>query len=152
MNDTLCRGAWDKGCTDIMYMTIEYPNYPIIYLLTKPSGNCVTVLKRKNSSFHFRIWTRILTTTTKWVNIELRPVSYSQGIVSVNLLNCRVYKVFRAKKEEDKSIFFDQLRLSFLLCTYHPHHISILLLAQKSFKFHGKNSKFEKLKFWMSNV
>ena len=30
MNDALCRGAWDKGCTDIMYMTIEYPNYPII--------------------------------------------------------------------------------------------------------------------------
>ncbi len=34
MNDTLCRGAWDKGCTDIMYMIIEYPNYPIISLLT----------------------------------------------------------------------------------------------------------------------
>ena len=25
--------AWDKGCTDIMYMIIEYPNYPIISLL-----------------------------------------------------------------------------------------------------------------------
>ena len=24
MNDALCRAAWDKGCTDIMYMTIEY--------------------------------------------------------------------------------------------------------------------------------
>ena len=23
MNDTLFRGAWDKGCTDIMYMIIE---------------------------------------------------------------------------------------------------------------------------------
>ena len=33
MNDALCRGAWDKGCTDIMYMIIEYPNYPIISLL-----------------------------------------------------------------------------------------------------------------------
>ncbi len=24
MNDTLCRRAWDKNCTDSMYMTIEY--------------------------------------------------------------------------------------------------------------------------------
>ncbi len=29
MNDALCRGALDKGCTDIMYMTIEYPNYQL---------------------------------------------------------------------------------------------------------------------------
>ena len=26
MNDALCREAWDKGCTDIMYMTNKYPN------------------------------------------------------------------------------------------------------------------------------
>ena len=25
-----------KGCTDIMYMIIEYPNYPSISLLTQP--------------------------------------------------------------------------------------------------------------------
>ena len=24
-------GAWDKGCTDIWYMTIEYIDFPIIY-------------------------------------------------------------------------------------------------------------------------
>ncbi len=46
MNDTFCRGAWDNGCTDIMYMTIEYPNYPIISLLTQPTGNCVNVLRK----------------------------------------------------------------------------------------------------------
>ncbi len=46
MNDTRCRGAWDKGCTDIMYMTIEYPNYPIISLLTQPTENCVNNSKR----------------------------------------------------------------------------------------------------------
>ena len=33
MNDALCRGDLDKGCTDIMYMIIEYLNYPIISLL-----------------------------------------------------------------------------------------------------------------------
>ncbi len=33
MNDGLCRGAWDKGCTDIMYMIIGYRNYPIISFL-----------------------------------------------------------------------------------------------------------------------
>ena len=27
MNDTIRSGAWDKGCTDIMYITTEYPNY-----------------------------------------------------------------------------------------------------------------------------
>ena len=35
MNDTLCRGAWDRGCTDIMYMIIEHPIYPIISLPNK---------------------------------------------------------------------------------------------------------------------
>ncbi len=41
MNDALCRGAWDKGCTDIMYMTIEYPNNSIISPPKQPRGNCV---------------------------------------------------------------------------------------------------------------
>ncbi len=72
MNDTLCRGAWDKGCTDIMYMIIEYPNYPIISLLTQLRGNCVNMLWLRNSSFNIRIWTRILTTATQCVTIELR--------------------------------------------------------------------------------
>ncbi len=53
MNDTRCRDAWDKGCIDIMYMTIEYPNYPIIYLLTQPRENCVNVLRLRNLSVHF---------------------------------------------------------------------------------------------------
>ncbi len=48
MNDALCRGAWDKGCTDIMYMNIENPNYQIISLLTQPRGNCETVLPVEN--------------------------------------------------------------------------------------------------------
>ena len=51
MNDALCRGAWDKGCTDIMYMIIEYPNYPIISLLTQLRRNCVNMLWLRNSSF-----------------------------------------------------------------------------------------------------
>ncbi len=42
MNDTLCRGACDKGCADIMYMTIEYPNYPIFSFLTQPRENVWT--------------------------------------------------------------------------------------------------------------
>ena len=36
MNDALRRGAWDKGCTDIMYVTIEYPNLLNNPLLTQP--------------------------------------------------------------------------------------------------------------------
>ena len=51
MNDALHRGAWDKGCTDIMYLTIEYPNYPIISLLTQPRGNCVNVLRLRSRYF-----------------------------------------------------------------------------------------------------
>ena len=36
MNDAHCRGAWDKGFTDIMRITIEFPNYQIIsYTYTK---------------------------------------------------------------------------------------------------------------------
>ncbi len=37
--NVLRRGVSDKGCIDIMYLTIEYPNYPIISLLTQPRGN-----------------------------------------------------------------------------------------------------------------
>ncbi len=37
-NEWRCGGALDKGCTDIMYMTIVYPNYPIISYLTQPGG------------------------------------------------------------------------------------------------------------------
>ena len=48
MNDALCRGAWDKGCTDIMYMTTDYPKYPIISLLTQQNRHCVNVLRRRN--------------------------------------------------------------------------------------------------------
>ena len=49
MNEALCRGAWDKGCTDIMYMIVKYPIYPIISLLTQPRGNRVNVLQLGNS-------------------------------------------------------------------------------------------------------
>ncbi len=38
MNDALRRGAWDKGCTDVTCVTIEYPNYSMIYPLTQPEG------------------------------------------------------------------------------------------------------------------
>ena len=72
MNDALRRRALDKGCTDIMYVTIEYPNYPIISLLTQPRGNCVNVLRLWHSSFHFGTWTRILTIATQCVTIGLR--------------------------------------------------------------------------------
>ncbi len=60
MNDALCNGAWDKVRTDIMYMTAEYPNYPIISLLTQPRENCV----------NFGTLTWILT-ATQCVTIEL---------------------------------------------------------------------------------
>ncbi len=59
-------------------MIIEYPNYPIILLLTQPRENCVNMLWLRNLSFQFGIWTQILTTTTQCVTIELRrPSSYS---------------------------------------------------------------------------
>ncbi len=51
MNDALRRGACDKGFTDIMYVTIEYLNHPIISLLTQPRGNCAKILWPRNSSF-----------------------------------------------------------------------------------------------------
>ena len=34
-HDTLRRGIWDKGSTD-MYFTIEYPNESIILFITHP--------------------------------------------------------------------------------------------------------------------
>ena len=79
MNNTLCGGAKNKGCSDNMYnyMTIEYPNYQIFSLLTQPRENCVNVMRLRNSRFHFWTWTRILTTATQCVTIELRrPSSY----------------------------------------------------------------------------
>ena len=82
MNDALCR----------MYMIIEYPNYPIISLLTQPRGNCVNMLWLRNSSFHFGIWTRILTTATQCFTIELRRtrwihVQYAVRFIDKCLIN-----------------------------------------------------------------
>ncbi len=37
MNDSLRTGAWDKGSAEMMYLTIEYPNYSITSLLTQPA-------------------------------------------------------------------------------------------------------------------
>ena len=79
MNVALCRGAWDKGRTDIMYMTIVYPNYPIISLLTQPRRNCVNMLWLWNSSLHFGTWTRILSTATQCVTIELLYLIFRYG-------------------------------------------------------------------------
>ena len=36
MIDAHCRGAWDKGSTDIMHVTIKYPNLLNNPLLTQP--------------------------------------------------------------------------------------------------------------------
>ena len=52
MNDASCREAWDKGCTDIMYMTIEYPNYPIISFHTQPRvGDTIYISSEKTGNF-----------------------------------------------------------------------------------------------------
>ena len=95
MNDALRRRAWDKGCTDIMYLTIEYPNYPIISLLTQPRGNCVNVLPSRNSSFHFGTWIRILTTATQCVTIELRRPNIHS---TPNAIKNMIFQIFNLKK------------------------------------------------------
>ena len=46
INDTFLRAALDKGCTDIMYLTIEYPNYSLISL----GGSCVDLMRLRNSN------------------------------------------------------------------------------------------------------
>ncbi len=52
MIDALCREALDMGCTDIMYMTIKYPNHPIIYLHTQPrGGDTIYVSSEKTGNF-----------------------------------------------------------------------------------------------------
>ena len=51
MYDALHKGAWDKGCNDIMYMTIAYQSAPSNY--TTKGKLCVNVLRLRNSCFHF---------------------------------------------------------------------------------------------------
>ena len=87
MNDALRRGAWDKGCTDIMYVTIKYPNHLIISLLTQP-GEVVWICSTENSSCHMGTWTRTLITVTQCVTTELRrPLSIN---VKARPLICRI--------------------------------------------------------------
>ena len=40
MNDAFNRGAWSKGCVDVIHLIIEHPNYLTILLLTQPGGGC----------------------------------------------------------------------------------------------------------------
>ena len=74
MNDALCRGAWDKGCTDIKYMAIEYdsklPNNLPSYTTTK--GKLCEYVVIEKFEFPLNFGTRILTTATQYVTIELR--------------------------------------------------------------------------------
>ena len=71
---------------DIMYLTIYYPNYQIISLLTQPRGNCMNVLWLKNYSFHFGTWTRILTTATQGVTILLNLYIFTNKRKNKNIL------------------------------------------------------------------
>ena len=47
--NALFRGAWDKGCTDFMYMTIEskLPNYLPSYTFTTKGKLCEHVVTKK---------------------------------------------------------------------------------------------------------
>ncbi len=74
MNDTLFRWPWDKGCTDIMYMTIEYPKHPIISLLTKPRGNCVYVLRDSTSGLELEF---------SLLQLNALPLSYNAPVDSL---------------------------------------------------------------------
>ena len=68
---TLTREAWDKGCTDIMHVIIEYPNYSTISLLTQPSESWVNLLGLRISSCHKGSWTENLTTVNQFATTEL---------------------------------------------------------------------------------
>ena len=49
MNDALRRGALDKGSSNIMYGTIEYPNLLNNHLLTQPGEVAWLLLRNLNT-------------------------------------------------------------------------------------------------------
>ena len=59
MNDALQRGAWDKGSTDIMYVTIDYPNLLNNPLLTQPGEVVWLFLQIRNSSQYMETLTTV---------------------------------------------------------------------------------------------
>ena len=44
MNDAFRREAWDKSCTGIMYVTIEYPDYLKVSLLIHHGRLCECIM------------------------------------------------------------------------------------------------------------
>ena len=51
MYDALHKGAWDKGCNDIMYMTIAYQSAPSNYTTKGKLCECIATEK-----FVFPLW------------------------------------------------------------------------------------------------
>ena len=61
-----------------MYLTIEYPNYPIISLLTQPRGNCVKVVE-------IRVSTSRLELEFSPPQLNVLPLSYDAPYISLFL-------------------------------------------------------------------
>ena len=107
------------GCTDTVpdYWVSKLPNNRHSYT-TK--GNCVNVLQLWNSSFHFGTWTRILTTATQCVTIELRrPYYYLEILQQEKKTLC--LKIFHIW------LWVSQNGWSYFLAICKPHQFTILL-------------------------
>ena len=59
-----------------MYMIIVYPNYPFIFLLTQPRGNCVNVLRMSTSGLELEFSTP---------QLNVLPLSYDAPYISLFL-------------------------------------------------------------------
>ena len=59
MYDALHREAWDKGSTDITYVTIEHPNLLNNPLITQPGEVVWLLMRMRNSSQYMETLTTV---------------------------------------------------------------------------------------------
>ena len=83
MNDALCRGAWDKGCTDIMYMI--FVTLSCLFSL----NNLIKVILEFNhlSNQYFKIQVTFLFYFSKEDWQELAIMSEESGMIYLIVLN-----------------------------------------------------------------
>ena len=75
-------------------------------------GNCVNVMRLRNSRFHIKTWTRILTTANQCVTIELRRPFL---VLSISNLSWCLKQIGTMKKKPSISIILPQKALLNLL-------------------------------------